>query len=215
MFFADRVTLGKTFARNAQKLSGQDAVVVCLKEESLLTCLTLAMQLRAWIYPLLYVPIHSDDASRQLLGAYYETGLFCQNPDMHTLNDDDNQTIAHKQPAAQDKLQRLMSAYEMNLYRHVMNGRDIILVGDVLTSTLPLAVAKAVLSDITPKSLTILVGNAIPAVADQVRLLSGQTIVLDVLNGPISEDNRYFERPDTYTLSQKQTITKHIATYWQ
>lgn len=220
MYFNDRVTLGKTLARELQDLRGKDAVILCLKESSLLTCLTMAMELRAWVYPLLFVPVYTQDNAHVMLGAIDEEGVFCSHPaaplnETEQLPPEALSDVEGQRQTAMATIQESRHKYEMELNKMQMNGRDLIIAGDIVTSTLPLAVAQQFLGNITPKSLAVAIGNATPAVAEQVRITADKTTVLDVISGVTSDDDRYFQHPDSYTPEQKFTITQHIATYWQ
>lgn len=220
MYFNDRVTLGKTLARELQDLRGKDAVILCLKESSLLTCLTMAMELRAWVYPLLFVPVYSQDAAHLTLGAIDEDGIFCQYPDgplneSGELSSEALADVESQRQQAAATIQESRTKYEMELNKLQMDGRDLIIAGDIVTSTLPLAVAQQFLASLTPKSIAVAIGNATPTVAEQVRITADRTTILDIISGVTSDDDHYFQHPDSYTAEQKFTITQHIATYWQ
>lgn len=219
MYFIDRTALGKTLAGGLQEFRGKDAVILCLKDSSLMTCLTMAIELRAWVYPLVYVPIYSEDVTRQPLGAINEEGTFCladetAASELEQLPTEAQTAIRNQRQGAIIAGQRKLSGYGMPLNKQQMNGRDVILVGDVLTNTLPLIVANELLTTVIPKSLSAVVGNATPAVVDVVRISADKTTVLDVISGVVFDDDHYFEHPDAYTPEQKQTITQHIATFW-
>lgn len=220
MYFNDRVTLGKTLAHELESFRGRDAVILCLKESSLLTCLTMAMELRAWVYPLLFVPVYTQDATHVRLGAITEDGTFCAHPDApfdqsEQLPQEAMADVENQKQAAGAVIQESLAKYEMELNKLQMNGRDLLIVGDIVTNTLPLAVAQQFLSNINPKSLSIAVGNATPAVAEMIRVSADKTTILDVISGITSDDDHYFQHPDSYTPDEKFTITQHIATYWQ
>lgn len=221
MYFIDRATLGKTLAGSLQEFRGKDAVILCLKDSSLLTCLTMAMQLRAWVYPLVFVPIYSEDGAHQMIGAVDEDGQFCfdsqtsSTTEIEQLPPEVQTAIRNQRQGAILSTHRQLVSYGMPLDKQRLNGRDVIIVGDVLTSPLPLIVAMQMLSTVTPKSLTAVVGNATPSVVDLVRISADKTTILDVISGVVFDDDHYFEHPDTYTMEQKRTLTQHIATYWQ
>jgi hypothetical protein len=96
-----------------------------------------------------------------------------------------------------------------------LDGRQVILVGDVITSPLPLVVAHELLKDVTPKNLTAVVGNVTPEVAQLVRMSASDTEILDILSGIVFDESHYFEHVDEYTSKQKHTLTENIAAYWQ
>lgn len=220
MYFNDRITLGKKLSLGLQDLKGRDAVILCLKDDSLLTCLTMARDLRAWIYPLVFVPVYSQDIARVLLGAVDEVGTFyayagASEAEQQELTPEALGAIEEQKHEAAQTASKQLTAYGMKLDKQQMGGRDVIIVGDVITNTLPLTVAQQFLATVSPKSLTIAAGNASPEVADLIRVSADRTIVLDVLSGTVSDDNRYFRHVDSYTPEEKQTLTRNIATYWQ
>ena len=220
VYFNDRITLGKKLSSGLQDLKGKDAVILCLKDSSILTCLTMAKELRAWVYPLVFVPVYSQNAAHRTLGAVDDEGNFYEyfepsEMEREPLSPEDLAAVEDQKNVAAKSAQKELAAYGMKLDKHRMDGRDVIIVGDVITSTLPLTVAHQFLTSVSPKSLTVVAGNATPSVADLIRVSADRTIILDVLSGVVSDDNRYFQHPDAYTLEQKHTLTRHIVTYWQ
>jgi len=220
MLFNDRTLLGKTLAASLQRYRGKDAVVLCLKEESLLTSVTVATELRAWVYPLLSSPVYSQDASHRLFGAYDEDGTFCLNPDgvessLEEFPSDIRSLIESQKTAALQDIKAQTAKYEMTLNKQSMNGRDIIIVGDVITAALPLALASQLLSTIRPNSIAVAIGNTTPHGAALARLLAEEPTILDVISGVVLDDGHYFEHPDAYDSEQKYALTQHIAAYWQ
>lgn len=220
MLFNDRTVLGKTLAARLLHFRGKDAVVLCLKEESLLTSVTVAAELRAWVYPLLSAPIYSQDAPHKLLGAYDEDGTFCINPDgnessLQDFSPDTRMFIENQKTAALQDIKVQAEGYEMTLNKQSMNGRDVILVGDVITSALPLALATQLLSSIRPNSMAVAIGNTTPHSAALARMLAEEPTILDVISGVVHDDEHYFEHSDAYDPEQKYALTQHIAAYWR
>ena len=217
MNFVDRSALGNTLAHRLRQFRGKDAVILCLQESSLMTCLTMARQLRAWVYPLIYVPVYTPDVGHKLLGSFDQDGDFC--PCSADADSEDTpetaKIIKAQRSSAMKQVKKQMASFGMNLDKQAMNGRDVILAADVITSTLPLIVTQHFLKNVAPKSLTAVVGNVTPEVARQVRISADKTDILDILSGIILDDHHYFEHEDTYTEEQKHTILQHIATYWQ
>ena len=216
----DRTTLGNTLALRIDQLRGKNAVILCLREESLMTCLTMASQLHAWIYPLVYVPAYThDDHSRRLLGAFDQDGEFCALPDGPLAESETPSEVAaliqKQRPSALRTLHEKMASYDLTFDKHRLDGRHIILAADVITDILPLVVAQRFLRGVTPKSLTAVAGNATPEVAQMLRMSATHSEVLDILSGIVSDEGHYFEHADAYTPKQKHALTQHIATYWQ
>ena len=219
MNFMDRTALGNTLAHRLQQLRGKDAVIICLQESSLLTCLTMAAQLRAWIYPLVYVPAYTSDSSHQLLGAFDQEDEFCPLPDGPADKAEVPAEIAaaieEQKPAALDLLRDQKAKYGITFDQHRLDGRHVIIAGDIVTSILPLVMAQRLLGNVHPRTLTAVAGNATPETAQLIRISAGHVEVLDVLNSIVFDDDHYFEHTDEYTTDQKYTLTQHIAAYWQ
>jgi predicted phosphoribosyltransferase len=219
MNFIDRTALGDMLAQRLQQFHGKDAVIVCLQESSLLTCLTIAGQIRAWIYPLIYEPIYTPDHSHKLLGAFDQEGEFCPLPDdlatEAKLSPEMEAIIKEQRAEAMKSIETLTSSYGLTLDKHSLDGRDVILAADVVTSPLPLLVARQLLKDAAPKTLTAVIGNTTPEVAQLIRISAAETEILDILSGVVFDEDHYFEHTDTYTSEQKHTLTQHVAAYWQ
>jgi predicted phosphoribosyltransferase len=219
MNFIDRTALGGKLAQRVQQFHGKDAVIICLQESSLLTCLTIAKQLRAWVYPLIYAPVYAPGYAHELLGAYGQDGEFFPLPDGPAGGSEIpakiKKIIKKQEVDAMKSIQEQVAGYGMVLDKHQMDGRDVIIAGDVVISTLPLLGAQQLLKDVSPKSLTAVVGNATPDAAELVRISAGKTEILDILTGVFHDEGHYFEHSDKYTPEQKHTITQHIAAYWQ
>ena len=219
MNFMDRTALGNTLAHKLLQLRGKGAVILCLQESSLLTCLTMAKQLHAWVYPLIYAPVYTSANTHRLLGAFDQDGEFCPYPHGPEVESDvSSETAAiiqDQKSAAMESINAQTSSYGMVLDKHRMDGRDVILAGDIVTSPLPLVVAQQLLKSVMPKSLTAVAGNVTPEVAQLVRISAIKTDILDILSGVVFDDNHYFEHADTYTSEQKHTLTQNIASYWQ
>lgn len=223
MNFIDRTSLGDTLAQRLQQFHGKDAVVLCLQESSLLTCITIASQIRAWLYPLIYEPVYTDGHARRLLGAFDQEGKFCAAPEepksiiaaKDTKAKDDEDFIQEKRKDALKSIKQRVESFGIALDKHQLDGRDVILAADVVTNPLPLLVAQQFLKNVSPRSLTAVVGNVTPDVAQLVRISANTTEILDIMSGVTHDDYHYFEHEDTYTDEQKHTLTQHIAAYWQ
>jgi predicted phosphoribosyltransferase len=219
MNFMDRTALGEVLARKYWRLRGKDAVIICLQESSILTCLSMARQLRAWVYPLIFAPVKADNYGQSLLGAYDQDGEFCpyfddSKPESE-LSPEVSKYIQKQKQTAIKSIRSQLAGYDLALNPHRLDGRDVILAGDVITSPLPFTVAQQLIKTVSPKSISAAIGNVTPEVARQVRINADHVEILDILSGTIFDDNHYFEHTDPYTQEQKRTLTHHIATYWQ
>jgi predicted phosphoribosyltransferase len=219
MNFTSRTVLGDDLTRRLENFRGKGAIIACLTEGSLLTCLTVARKIHAWVYPLLYAPVHSQRGKHELLGAYDADGNFCPDPDGPAAESDIPPVLAKEikaaRPDAMEAIQIKRTAYGMQLDKHKLDGRDVILVADVLTSELPLLIASQYFASVTPKSLTAVYANVVQDAVPLARMSAADVTILDVLSGVVLDEERYFEHPDAYDLAQKQSLTKHIAAYWQ
>lgn len=217
MYFDDRVSLGKRLANETQEFKGNDAVIVCLQESSLLTCLSMAMELHAWVYPLLYSPVYSQDLAHSLIGVHTDDGTFIANKDEYGKEfslEEHQITIQSNRQTAIRNIQSQIEKYEIIPDKHCMQDRDVLLVADVLTNTMPIVLVNNLLQSIRPKSLTVLAGNVTPQAAEELRRIGDDTIILDILSGMVFDPDHYFEHDDAYSLDQKYKLTHHIATYW-
>jgi predicted phosphoribosyltransferase len=219
MNFIDRTSLGNKLAHRFERFRDKDAVILCLQESSLMTCLTMASYLRAWVYPLIYIPVYEPDRTHSLLGAFDQDGEFCPIPDSYAVTSKTPREmvdILHDQrPAALKSIRAQKDSYGITLDKHRLDGRHVILVGDVITSPLSLFVAHELLKSVAPKDLTAVAGNVTPEVAQLVRISAGDTEILDIMSGVVFDDDHYFEHADEYTPKQKHTLTEHISAYWQ
>lgn len=227
MNFTDRTMLGTMLASKLQQFRGKDAIILCLQESSLLTCLTMASELRAWVYPLIYVPVYTPDHSHRLLGAFDPDGEFCplrtdpasalevspKNTDV--LKDTLKGVLKSKRKGAMKSIDTMTASYGMKLDKHHLDGRDVILAADVIISPLPLLVAQQFLKSVAPKSLTAVAGNATPETAQLLRISASKTEILDILSGIVSDENHYFNHISTHTSEQRHELTQRIAAYWQ
>lgn len=219
MLFNDRTALGKSLAARLQQYRGKDAVVLCLKQESLLTCITIAAELHAWVYPLLASSVYSQDPSHRLYGAFGEDGVFTMNPEgnvstLEQLAPDTHFFIENQKAAALQDIKNQAAKYEMTFNKQVMEGRDVIIVGDIIPEALPLALASRLLSTIRPRSISVALGNTTPKGAQMARLLTEEPVIFDVISGVLLDDEHYFEHRDSYDDEQKYALTQHITSYW-
>ncbi|HEY2004082.1 MAG TPA: hypothetical protein VGH44_03110 [Candidatus Saccharimonadia bacterium] len=219
MNYTSRVSLGNTLAQRLKEFRGKGAIVVCLEESSLLTCLTIASQIHAYVYPLLFEPIYSQDSMHQPLGAYDQDGELCPIPGTHVsesdLTPEMRSMLKHLHGPAVETVMNEKQKFGMELDKSTLNGRDVILAVDILTSVIPVIVARKLLSEIAPKSVTAVAGNATLETAQLLRLTAARTEILDVISGITFDPNHYFEDRDGYSTDQQHTLTRNIASYWQ
>jgi len=220
MNYASRVSLGNTLAQRLKKFRGKGAIVVCLERDSLLTCLTIASQIHAYVYPLLYEPIYNEDNIHQPLGAYDQDGELCPLPGGPVAHSEDltpemRGMLKHLHVPAVEAVMAEKKKFDMSLDKSALNGRDVILAVDILTSVVPVYVVRKLLSEVTPKSVTAVAGNATLETAQLLRLTAAHTEILDVVSGITFDPDHYFEDRDSYSIDQQHTLTRNIASYWQ
>lgn len=218
MYFIDRLTLGSSLAKRLPDIRGKEAIIVCLKESALLTCIQMATELRAYIYPLMYEPIPRPDDPTHLLGAITQEGEFCRHPDISIgemefiYSEYVNAIEAAKQQAMQ-RMNRRTADYEV-FDKHVLNGRPVVLVGDIVTNHLELSVAKMLLKPLQPATVYGVIGNTTIDISCAFRLATNTTDVLDILPSIVMDDAHYFEKPDPYSDEEKRQLALNISTYW-
>ena len=219
LYFSDRITLGNRLSEQLEYLHSKDAIILCLKESSLLTAVALGSNLRAWIYPLLYeIVTHPEDRTKEI-GAINADGEFCKHPD---ITDADLEYITMESAGAlEDSKRQAMHLVNQQaiqfgdtLNEHVMNGREVILAGDIVTSPMQIAVAQQLLKSLSPKGIHGVAGNVTADVSDLFHLNTSEAHVLDVLPGIIFDDDHYFEKSDTYSRDEQRALALHIQTYW-
>jgi predicted phosphoribosyltransferase len=218
MYFINRASLGLNLSHKLDELRGQDAIVVCLKESSLLTCVYMGARLRAWIFPLLYKEVMSPADERQVLGAVTQDGEFCLHPDidkyqLESLNMDFFNVIEDRKRTAMTQLNSETRHYQAPFDRHVMNDRPVILTGDIVTDRMELAIARQLLRPLRPKIIYGVAGNVSVDVSDMFHIETQVTQLLDILPNPLNDDH-YFEQPDPYSLEEKRKLALNISTFW-
>lgn len=214
MQFMDRVVLGDRLAGNIGHLQGKHAVIICLQESALLTCVTVASKIRAWVYPLLLAPVLSQDEQPHILGAYTVDDNFYSDH-AAILGISDEIWVAQQKARAVETLSQLKAAYNMDFDPKQLANRDIVLIADTLSETLPLVVARQLITPLRPKSLTITIGNATVKVAELAQTTAETVLLLDILPINIRGTAHYFANDDTYDLKEKRTLARYIANYWQ
>lgn len=220
MYFLDRFALGGNLADSLADLKGKEAIVICLKEGALLTCVEIAARLNAWIYPLIYEKVADPDDARSYIGAITAEGEFCVNPGTGQSRIDYLQTefmtvFENSKREAFSKVNGAVRDYGFIPDKHVMNGRDVVLVGDILTSTIELAAVSMLLKPLTPRKIHGVAGNVTIEVSDMFHLASDKISLLDILPAQIFDDDHYFEKPDPYSVPQKRQLAQNIKKFWK
>jgi predicted phosphoribosyltransferase len=210
------MSLGKKLAGPLESIRGTDAIIVCLKTSSLLTCISMATYLRAWIYQLEFEPIENPLDKTKILGAVTDEGDFVLHPDVSRFELEEieiefREMVEDRKREAMSALNRRGSkAYD----KHVMNGRTVILTGDILFDSLGIAIMKNIMKPIRPQQIIGVAGNTTIDVSDQFHMETTQTNILDILPHSLFDDNHYFEKLDEYTDEEKRALALNIVNYW-
>ena len=216
MYFVNRIDLGRTMAQKAGHLKAQDAIVLCLKEDSLSTSIGLAVELHAWIYPLLIEPIVIPGDPR-IIGVVNQHGELCYNPGLSTyereeLQSDNMGLIQDMSRQAFSNLNRQSGSYGI-LDINVLNGRTIILCADILRDQIEIAAAMEMLKPLRTQAVIGLVGNIMSDAADMMTLSSEKSDFMDVMTN-MFDDAHYFEQPEVYSIEQRRQLATNISQYW-
>jgi predicted phosphoribosyltransferase len=217
MYFLDRLSLGAKLADGITSVRGTDAIIVCLKDSSILTCISMATRLRAWIFPLEFEIVDNPMNRGHTLGAVTIEGEFIQHPDISHFEYDEVEMEFGAQ--LEDMKREAMSALnrratKATLDKHIMNGRTIILAGDILFDALGLAVAESIMKPIRPKEIIGVAGNVTADISDKFHLTTNSIEILDILPTSLYDDDHYFEKPDAYSMDEKWSLAKNICNYW-
>lgn len=216
MYFVNRIDLGRTMAQKLAHLKAQNAIVLCLREESLSTSIGLAAELHAWIYPLLTEAIIIPGDPR-ILGVIGLNGELCYNPALSSFEreeiESDNMSVI--QDASRDAFSRLNQQSDTYgaLSADNLQGRAIILCADILRDQIQIAAAMEILKPIMTQSVIGIAGNILSDAADLMTLSSEKSNYMDVMTN-MFDDAHYFEQPETYTIDERRQLAMNISQYW-
>lgn len=208
MRFLNRSSLGIQLAKELQYLRGKEAVVVCVTQSALMTAISVASEIRAWVYPLVYAPVFTSNGLHRVAGVINHSGVYTQLTP-NSLSEEKERLLAEHDVGRQLELVGMMPD------EGVLLGRAVILVGDSIIDPLPLQVAGEVIRNVRPASIAVALGNASVAVAEQARNLADTVIIKDILSGILLDNGKYFEQVDEYDIEQQYELVRNIATYWR
>lgn len=200
-------------------LRGTDAILVCLKPSAMMTAVSMATRLRAWILPLFYEKLTNPLDTTGTLGALAQSGELCLDPRITSSDYDyiQQEFMAQLEEAKREafsKLNQVINEYHGTSDPHILNNRSVVLVGDVVFGGLEVEVAKLLLKPLTPATVYATVGNTTIEVSDALHLTVDELQVLDILPSTVMGEDHYFEAPDAYSTVEKLTLASNIATYW-
>lgn len=218
MNFIDRNSLGRKFAELFQNDNPSETIIVSLKDQSLLTCISMAKELACWVFPLIYTEVRSPQLGGGPLGAYDFEGAFTGHPDGPVSSEVNSMEMVilldSLKPDAMRKNANKIEQVGIDLRKSLLRGRNVIICCDVLFDPLPLCIMQNILMEYKPSKLSVVIGNANSATSKYAHALTMDPKILDVIQGVLFEDEHYFEKPDSLNLKEKYEIARNISAYW-
>lgn len=216
MYFTSHQALGRTLAAKIAHLKGTEPVVIPLGEDALTTSISIASEVRGWVYPLLTerVTIPGDD---RIIGVVNQDGRLCYNPELSNyereeLEMDNHSVIQEGLREAFSRLNGRVSEYG-TLNKDALRGRHIVVVGDVVRDQLNIGAMFELLKTVATGPVTSLVGNITPDGSTKLYMESSASAFLDVIPY-LMEEAHYFEQQDPYTPTEKRQLAMNISQYW-
>lgn len=219
MYYTSRFQLGTMLAERLKGLRGQDVVVVALREQAAMTCVALAMEIRAWVYPFLTEKIYLPGDPR-VLGVVDQDGDFCWNPtfsemEQEAFRQDFYSVIEDKKRQAFSALNQRTTDYGNGaLNKRSLNGRVLILVSDIVKDAVEIEAVKEFLKELRLQKLVGAAGNIDIYAADRMHVTTDEVEFMDIIPN-MFDDDHYFEQKDSYTTEQHRQIIMNIAAYWK
>ena len=216
MYYINRIELGQKLAGRLIELKGQEAVVIALKESALTSCIGLASRINAWVFPLLSQRIHIPGDPR-VMGLIDPTGTFTWNPDLEKMERDGIEMESHgvlddAKRQAFSMLNRSLSQFG-EFSKDALNGRTLLLTGDVVENRLEIAMAIEYLKSVRYAKLYGLGGNVDANAATYFHLQTDQDISLDVMTNMFPAEH-YFEQSNAYSPEECRQLAINISQYW-
>ena len=216
MYYINRIELGQKLAGRLIELKGQEAVVIALKESALTSCIGLASRINAWVFPLLSQRIHIPGDPR-VMGLIDPTGAFTWNPDLEKMERDGIEMESHgvlddAKRQAFSMLNRSLSQFG-EFSKDALNGRTLLLTGDVVENRLEIAMAIEYLKSVRYAKLYGLGGNVDANAATYFHLQTDQDISLDVMTNMFPAEH-YFEQSNAYSPEECRQLAINISQYW-
>lgn len=219
MFYPNRQSVGDQLAERLEpNYKDQEAIVFCLKESGLLSCIELAAQLHGYVYIMQYETVDDPYVITRKLGAVTQTGNFVLNPEITqseyeyiTMNfasvvEEGKRVAFSKINAKQDP--------NPNFDKQIFNDRHIFLTSDILRDSFQIQIALDILKPYKPRSISGAVGNITSNVSDKFHIDTDGVTYLDVLPNSIFDDAHYFDQPDQYSDEQKIQLANNVSLYW-
>jgi hypothetical protein len=216
MYYSNRVDLGRMLGGRLTDLKGVEPVVIALKESALTACIGLASTINGWIFPLLSKTIEIPGDPR-IMGAIGPNGNFTWSPDLEKIEIDSIEMESHMviedaKRQAFSELNQLLGKYG-NFSKDALNGRILLLTGDVIRDRMEIAVALEYLKSVRYANLYGLGGNVESDVATFYHINTDVSVVLDVMSHMFSAEH-YFERQEDYSVEECRLLVTNISQYW-
>lgn len=216
MFFSSRVALGETLAGRVDYLRGTEPIVVCLREESLITSVALAARLRGWIYPLITEQITIPGDPR-IIGVINQDGTLCYNSGLSHYEIEELEMEYHGiiQDAARQAFSKINARTRDygELNKGALSGRTVILCDDIVRDELGISAINEFLKSVRVQKIISLVGNIDANISATFFRQSDDSVFLDVMTN-MFDDSHYFQEPDQYSVEEKRQLAMNISQYW-
>ncbi len=216
MYFLNRLDLGATIGDRLLDLKGQEAVVIAINDKAITSSISLATQINAWIYPLVTEPVYLPGDPR-LIGLVNADGVFVWNPNFSTGHRADFEmnsfsALDEAKRKAFSAVNRRHGAYG-EIPKSSLNGRILVLMGDIIRDSAELAAAIEFLKDVQFAKLYASGGNVDPQTATFMKIQASHDLQLDILANMFGDDH-YFEQQDSYTADESRQILVNISQFW-
>lgn len=219
MFYPNRQSVGDQLAERLEPIyKDKEAIVFCLKESGLLSCIELAAQLHAYVYIMQYEEVDDPYVITRKLGAVTESGNFVLNPEISQseyeyISMNFSSVVEEGKRVAFSKI-NAKSNPNPNFNKEIFNNRDIFLTSDILRDSFQIQIALDILKPFKPRSVSGAVGNITSSVSDKFHIDTDGVTYLDVLPNSIFDDSHYFDQPDQYSDEQKIQLANNVSLYW-
>ena len=218
MFYPNRQVLGDQLATKLSQYRNSDAIILCLKRSSLLSCIELAAHLHAYIYILQYSEVEDPYDITRPLGAITSDGEFVLNPDIRRneyeyICSSFSGTVDQRKQVAFSKINsesNLNPGFKIAAF----NNRPCLVFADILKTTFQTQIAFEMLKPCKPTTIYGAFGNITSTIYDKFQLEANGCTFMDVLASTTFDDEHFFDQPDKYTEEQKIKMANSISLYW-
>lgn len=200
-YFKSRQAVGQILAGKLEnKYAGEQCIVVCLSEGSVVVGMEIAKVMRCEVFLLVSEDIELPGEADPI-GSISSSGIFTYNlnaypsGELESINADYHSIIEQNRMHAFQKLNRITSKDGSSIPKSHLKNRTVILVSDGLRNGLSLDVASDFLKPIKIKRLVITTPIAAVEVVDKMHLVADKIVCLDVVEHYMGTDH-YYENND-------------------